>query len=87
MASKVTLSRSLRSRESVKDVPEHSVKHVMELNTPVLAYVGLFVRNSKMLEDAVELSHRNSSAPLLQELFQSFQKGRIVRFPNVVGIP
>ena len=32
MASKVTLQRSLRSRWSVKDVPEHFVKDVMELN-------------------------------------------------------
>jgi len=33
MASKVTLQRSLRSRRSVKDVPERFVKDVMELNT------------------------------------------------------
>jgi hypothetical protein len=33
MASKVTLQRSLRSRWSVKDLPEHFVKDVMELNT------------------------------------------------------
>jgi hypothetical protein len=32
MASKVTLQRSLRSRWSVKDLPEHFVKDVMELN-------------------------------------------------------
>jgi len=33
MASKATLQRSLRSRWSVKDVPEHFVKDVMELDT------------------------------------------------------
>jgi hypothetical protein len=33
MASKATLQRSLRSRWSVKDLPKHFVKDVMELNT------------------------------------------------------
>jgi len=65
----MALPRSLRSRRSVKDVPEQCVKDVMELNTPS-AVPASAVRRVSFVYERPELRPANSRERLpLRELF------------------